>query len=108
MSNQVSAQNLIIQCHSLSYNYYTIAAIFSQHVCAVIFSQHICPHTAIVMCSSLSLPQVKDMKSMQYLMRYNDYRNDPYSLGNPMNSICSRGDLLKPPMAGGCYDTKVQ
>ena len=24
-----------------------------------------------------------------------------------MNAICSRGDLLSKPEAGGCYDTKV-
>ena len=44
---------------------------------------------------------------MKYIMRFNDYKNDPYSEGNPMNSICSRGDLRDPPTAGGCYDTKV-
>lgn len=47
------------------------------------------------------------MESMKYLMRYNDYKNDPYSLGNPMNAICSRADLQSPPRAGGCFDTKV-
>ena len=26
---------------------------------------------------------------------------------NPMNTICSRGDLLKKPEGGGCYDIKV-
>ena len=44
---------------------------------------------------------------MKYIMRYNNYKNDSYSLGSPMNAICSRGDLLDPPEAGGCYDTKV-
>ena len=47
------------------------------------------------------------MASMQYIMRFNDYKNDPYSEGNPMNSICSRGDLSEEPFLGGCYDTKV-
>ena len=51
--------------------------------------------------------QVMDMESMKYIMRYNNYKNDSYSLGSPMNAICSRGDLLDPPEAGGCYDTKV-
>ena len=36
-----------------------------------------------------------------------DYKQDPYSEGNPMNTICSRGDLLETPVDGGCYDTKV-
>ena len=47
------------------------------------------------------------MESMKYIMRYNDYKSDSYSLGSPMNAICSRGDLMDPPEAGGCYDTKV-
>ena len=38
---------------------------------------------------------------------YADYTKDPYSEDNPMNTICSRGDLLKKPEGGGCYDTKV-
>ena len=48
---------------------------------------------------------VVDMDSYKAIMRYNDYKNDPYSHGNPMNAICSRGDLAG--SAGGCYDTKV-
>lgn len=52
--------------------------------------------------------QVRDMDTMKNIMRYNDYKNDVYSLGSPMNAICSRGDLLNPPESGGCYDTKVR
>ena len=36
---------------------------------------------------------VVDMESFEYIMRYNDYLNDPYALGNPYSAICSRGDL---------------
>ena len=36
-----------------------------------------------------------------------EYKTDPYGEGNPMNAICSRGDLLPKPEFGGCYDTKV-
>lgn len=36
-----------------------------------------------------------------------DYLHDPYSEGNPMKSICSRGDLQTKPSPGGCIDTKV-
>ena len=32
---------------------------------------------------------------------------DPYAEGSPINAICSRGDLMSVPMAGGCTDTKV-
>ena len=38
---------------------------------------------------------------------YPDYMNDPYSEKDPMNAICSRGDLQETPRADGCYDTKV-
>jgi len=37
-----------------------------------------------------------------------DYKHDPYSEGNAMKSICSRGDLLQQPINSGCTDTKVQ
>lgn len=50
---------------------------------------------------------VRDLESMEYLMRYNDYKHDPYSEGNPLYAICSRGDLAEPPSAFGCTDTKV-
>lgn len=41
-------------------------------------------------------------------MRYNNYKNDPYSEGDPGNAICSRFDLEpSSPAAAGCYDTKV-
>jgi len=52
--------------------------------------------------------KVTDMDSMKHIMRYNDYKNDPYSEGKPSNQICSRYDLLsKNPTPMGCYDTKV-
>lgn len=38
-----------------------------------------------------------------------DYKNDPFSNGNPGDTICARFDLEKKhPSAGGCYDTKVK
>ena len=51
--------------------------------------------------------QVVDMDTMKHIMRFNNYEEDPYSLSNPMYTICSRGDLLSPPRDGGCIDTKV-
>ncbi|KAF3816308.1 hypothetical protein GH733_014481 [Mirounga leonina] len=51
---------------------------------------------------------VTDMASMKYIMRYNNYRKDPYSKGDPCNTICCREDLNSlSPSPGGCYDTKV-
>ncbi|KAJ8037242.1 Phospholipase B-like 1 [Holothuria leucospilota] len=51
---------------------------------------------------------VKDMDTMKRIMRYNEYMTDPYSEGDPLNSICGRGDLLgKDATTMGCDDTKV-
>nr|XP_042130131.1 phospholipase B-like 1 isoform X2 [Peromyscus maniculatus bairdii] len=37
-----------------------------------------------------------------------DYKEDPYSKGDPCNTICCREDLNEAsPSPGGCYDTKV-
>ena len=33
------------------------------------------------------------MESFEYIMRYNDYLNDPYAMGNPWSAVCARGDL---------------
>ncbi|XP_039095903.1 phospholipase B-like 1 isoform X1 [Hyaena hyaena] len=52
--------------------------------------------------------KVTDMASMKYIMRYNNYKKDPYSKGDPCNTICCREDLNSlDPSPGGCYDTKV-
>ncbi|CAK6443646.1 unnamed protein product [Pipistrellus nathusii] len=52
--------------------------------------------------------KVTDMASMKYIMRYNNYKKDPYSKGDPCNTICCREDLNSfQPSPGGCYDTKV-
>jgi len=51
---------------------------------------------------------VKDIKSFQHILRYNDYEHDTYSEDNPCNTICCRGDLdAISPKTSGCYDTKV-
>jgi len=49
---------------------------------------------------------VVDNDSFQKLMRFNEYKTDPYSDGDPLKSICSRGDLAGENMAFGCVDTK--
>ena len=54
---------------------------------------------------SLSFPLYIFLPLPPFLL--SDYKQDPYSEGNPMNTICSRGDLLETPVDGGCYDTKV-
>ncbi len=48
-----------------------------------------------------------DLQTFQKIMRYNDYKNDPYSEGQADEAICARGDLLDSPVAGGCLDCKV-
>jgi len=51
---------------------------------------------------------VVDLDSFKALLRYNNFKNDPYSEGDPGKSICSRFDLEQvDPGAFGCYDTKV-
>merc|ERR1711998_78674 len=37
--------------------------------------------------------KVVDMTSFKRIMRYNDWKNDPYSEKNPDNAIAARGDL---------------
>lgn len=51
---------------------------------------------------------VVDLDTFKAIMRYNDYKKDPYSHDDPGNAICSRYDLrASNPRPGGCYDTKV-
>jgi len=53
---------------------------------------------------------VKDFPSMKDMLRYNDYKHDDYSEGQPCNTICCRGDLesdWNDNLVLGCYDTKV-
>jgi len=56
---------------------------------------------------------VVDMETFRLLMRYNNFRSDPYSVDptgkpNPSYAICSRGDLhWTNASANGCYDSKV-
>nr|XP_033791100.1 phospholipase-B 81-like isoform X2 [Geotrypetes seraphini] len=51
---------------------------------------------------------VVDMESLKYIMRYNNYMNEPYAEENPCNTICCRGDLRPgSPVPKGCHDSKV-
>ncbi|XP_056143725.1 phospholipase B-like 1 [Lampris incognitus] len=69
------------------------------------FSYDLCPRAKIFRRDQAA---VKDLESLKHIMRYNDYKNDPYSEGDPCKSICCRNDLQKEkPSPGGCYDTKV-
>ncbi|KXJ12240.1 Phospholipase B [Exaiptasia diaphana] len=52
--------------------------------------------------------KVRDLRTIEILMRYNGYQFDPYSLNSSIRAICSRGDLLSDePVAFGCTDAKV-
>ncbi|XP_017571527.1 phospholipase B-like 1 [Pygocentrus nattereri] len=69
------------------------------------FSYDLCPRAKIFRRDQGS---VTDLASLKHIMRYNDYKNDPYSEGNPCKSICCRNDLREEHASpGGCYDTKV-
>ncbi|ROL51685.1 Phospholipase B-like 1 [Anabarilius grahami] len=69
------------------------------------FSYDLCPRAKIF---RRDQGKVTNLDTLKYIMRYNDYRKDPYSKKHPCKSICCRNDLrLRQPHPGGCYDTKV-
>uniref|UniRef100_A0A671R185 Phospholipase B-like n=1 Tax=Sinocyclocheilus anshuiensis TaxID=1608454 RepID=A0A671R185_9TELE len=69
------------------------------------FSYDLCPRAKIFRRDQSS---VRDLNSLKHIMRYNDYKSDPYSQGDPCKSICCRNDLWEHQASpGGCYDTKV-
>ncbi|XP_026021405.1 phospholipase B-like 1 [Astatotilapia calliptera] len=69
------------------------------------FSYDLCPRAKIFRRDQCG---VKDLESLKRIMRFNDYKKDPYSKGDPCKSICCRNDLQSErPSPGGCYDTKV-
>jgi len=51
--------------------------------------------------------KVRDVETMKFMMQYNDYQNDPLSLGNPNNAISARSDLVQTGTAFGGIDTKI-
>jgi len=48
-----------------------------------------------------------NMGSVQDILRYNNYKNDPFTKGVASDSICARSDLDRSPDPSGCIDTKV-
>ncbi|KAJ8387576.1 hypothetical protein AAFF_G00152720 [Aldrovandia affinis] len=69
------------------------------------FSYDLCPRAKIFRRDQAG---VTDLASLKHIMRYNNYKNDPYAKGDPCKTICCRNDLREQrPGPGGCYDTKV-
>ncbi|MEQ2293402.1 hypothetical protein AMECASPLE_032970, partial [Ameca splendens] len=69
------------------------------------FSYDLCPRAKIL---RRDQAKVSDLGSIKHMMRYNNYKRDPYSKGHPCKTICCRNDLrTRRPCPGGCYDTKV-
>ncbi|KAF6720057.1 Phospholipase B-like 1 [Oryzias melastigma] len=69
------------------------------------FSYDLCPRAKIFRRDQAT---VKDLDSLKHIMRFNDYKKDPYSKGDPCKSICCRNDLKsQKPSPNGCYDSKV-
>ncbi|AWP17364.1 putative phospholipase B-like 1 [Scophthalmus maximus] len=69
------------------------------------FSYDLCPRAKIL---RRDQAKVSNLNSLKHIMRYNNYKRDPYSKGHPCKTICCRNDLRpRRPHPGGCYDTKV-
>lgn len=54
--------------------------------------------------------KVTDLATMQYMMQYNDFENDPVSQDNPTFAVACRGDLYSPsndPQCWGAIDAKI-
>ncbi|XP_015237849.1 PREDICTED: phospholipase B-like 1 [Cyprinodon variegatus] len=69
------------------------------------FSYDLCPRAKIL---RRDQAKVSDLGSLKHMMRYNNYKRDPYAKGHPCKTICCRNDLRpRRPRPGGCYDTKV-
>jgi hypothetical protein len=50
---------------------------------------------------------ITNTATMQHVMTWNDYKNNPISRGSPNNAIMARGDLALSPGAFGGIDSKV-
>jgi hypothetical protein len=66
------------------------------------FDYHTCARANIFRRDQGKVHSIDDFKK---LIRYNDYQNDPLSLGNPSFAVASRIDLLNKCM--GAYDAKA-
>jgi len=53
--------------------------------------------------------KVQTFEAEKTLLRFNDYKNDPFSFGNPTNTIAARGDLMEGKGKGAffAYDAKA-
>jgi len=51
--------------------------------------------------------KVVDLDSMKFMLQYNDWKNDPLSLGSPANAISSRYDVKAGGAAFGGIDSKI-
>ncbi|XP_061561501.1 LOW QUALITY PROTEIN: phospholipase B-like 1 [Phycodurus eques] len=69
------------------------------------FSYDLCPRAKIL---RRDQAKVSDLRSLKHIMRYSNYKRDPYAKGHPCKTICCRNDLRpRRPRPDGCYDTKV-
>ncbi|KAM6950993.1 phospholipase B-like 1 [Aplochiton taeniatus] len=89
--------------HSDIYNLSGYCAMWRRH--GEDFSYDLCPRAKIF---RRDQAKVTDLHSLKHLMRYNNYKYDPYSKGHPCKTICCRNDQRqRRARPGGCYDTKV-
>ncbi|KAJ8254352.1 hypothetical protein COCON_G00209640 [Conger conger] len=89
--------------HSSIYNQSGYPEMWKEH--GAMFSYDLCPRAKIF---RRDQGGVSDLASLKKIMRYNNYKSDPYAEGDPCKTICCRNDLkAEKPSPGGCYDTKV-
>ncbi|KAK2885030.1 phospholipase B-like 1 [Channa argus] len=92
-----------IPFHTEIYNLSGYSVMWKRY--GVDFSYDLCPRAKIL---RRDQAKVSDLNSLKHIMRYNNYKRDPYSKGHPCKTICCRNDLRpRRPHPGGCYDTKV-
>jgi hypothetical protein len=70
------------------------------------YSYTMCPRARIF--NRDAPTKVNEYKDMRWMMQYNDWKNDPFSLGDPGNAIASRYDLrASNAPAFGAIDAKI-
>jgi len=68
------------------------------------YSYHRCPRRQIF---DRDMGKIAKLEDLERILRYNDFKHDPLSLGDAANAISARKDLNPNAIANGGIDTKV-